>query len=133
MKAIARKILYYAFGLFLLTLIVGGFHINDQPLTLIYGGIVLAVLTTILRPVLDFFSLPLRIGTLGFFSIIVDALILYLLTLFVPQITLTAFRFSGSNIYGFIIPAIAFNTFFAYVVSAALLTGIVSFVYWLSE
>ena len=55
---------------------------------LLLAGFILAVLNTIIRPILKLISAPLIILTLGLFSIVINMATLWLLTQFVPEITI---------------------------------------------
>jgi len=55
---------------------------------LILAGFILAVLNTIIRPILKLISAPLMILTLGLFSVVINMVTLWLLTQFIPEITI---------------------------------------------
>jgi len=55
---------------------------------LLLAGLILAVLNTVIRPILKLISAPLIILTLGLFSIVINMATLWLLTQFVPEITI---------------------------------------------
>ncbi len=55
-----------------------------SSVTLIATGIVLTLLDKIVRPLLKILFLPINIVTLGFFSLVINVFILYLVTYFVP-------------------------------------------------
>ena len=69
--------------------------------------------------------------TLGLFSFLTNAILLYLLTIFVPNISISAFTFNGFSFAGFIVPVMRFNTFYAYIISAGLLAIVINFFDWL--
>jgi uncharacterized membrane protein YvlD (DUF360 family) len=69
--------------------------------------------------------------TLGLFSFVVNAFILYILTIIISGISITAFEYSGINFLGFVIPRIYFNLFFTYIYTAFVLSFIDSFFSWL--
>ncbi|MEX2007798.1 MAG: phage holin family protein [Candidatus Levyibacteriota bacterium] len=131
MKTIIRNSAVYALALFLLGQVDEGLSIQGGFSTYLFGGLALCLLFMILKPVLNILSLPLNLITLGLFSFLTNTIILYLATIFVPQITISSFVFAGANFAGFIVPAISFNTFFAFVVSALLLSVIVGVIEWL--
>lgn len=131
MKTILRNTFVYALALLLLEQINGGLQITGGLPSYFFGGLTLSLLFTLLKPILNILSLPLNLITLGLFSFFTNTIILYLATIFVPQINISAFTFSGANFAGFIIPAIYFNTFFAFFVSAFALSFIVGVVEWL--
>ena len=55
---------------------------------LILAGFILAILNTIIRPLLKLVSAPLIILTLGLFTIVINMATLWLLTQFIPEITI---------------------------------------------
>ncbi|MDP3988003.1 MAG: phage holin family protein [Candidatus Levybacteria bacterium] len=131
MKSLLRNIVIDAFSLFAVSQILSGVKIFGGVPTLIFGGVVLAFLTMLLRPILSFITFPLSFLTFGTVNFLINALILYLLTIFVSQIKVSAFVFDGLSFIGFVIPKIAFNGLFAFIVSAFLLSLIISFINWL--
>lgn len=133
MKTIVRNTAVYSLSLFLLSLIDEGLTIQGGFSTYIFGGFALCLLFMLLKPVLNILSLPLNLITLGLFSFLTNTIILYLATVLVPQIKISAFNFPGANLSGFIVPQIYFNTFFAFVVSAGLLALISGVISWLTK
>lgn len=131
MKSIARNISFYAFALFGLTQFLEGVKISGGFLTYILGGIVLSLIFLIIKPILNLIALPLNIITLGLFSFFSNVIILYILTVFVPDVRINAFQFQGFSLAGFIIPKVYLNSFMAFVASAFSLSIIVSFLTWL--
>jgi len=133
MKSILRRIVFYSVSLFLTSQIITGLTINGGVSTYIIGGIALAVLFLIVKPVLNIITLPLNIITLGLFSFLINAIILYLLTIFVPNISISAFIFKGFSFAGFVIPSLGINSFFAFVIASIMLSFIVGFLKWLTK
>ena len=133
MKTILRSIGIYLLALYFIPQLVPGFTINGGFTTLFIGSIVLAIMFLVLKPILNIISFPINMLTLGLFSILTNALILYLLTILVPNITVQPFTYPRSNLYGFITPTITFNTFWAYTFSAFILSCINSIIRWLIE
>ncbi|MBI4089179.1 MAG: phage holin family protein [Candidatus Levybacteria bacterium] len=133
MKSIARSIIYYSVALFLTSQIISGLKIYGGLTTYIIGGIALSMLFLIVKPILSIVTLPLNIVTLGLFSFLINAIILYLLTIFVTNISITAFTFSGLSTAGFIIPKVYINNFFAFIVVSAFLSFIVGLLKWLTK
>ena len=56
--------------------ILRGIH-YEKPLDLFVASLILGILNTILRPILLFLALPLLIVTLGLFTLVINALLLY--------------------------------------------------------
>lgn len=76
----------------LTALVLPGIHI--QPFswtTLLLLGVVIGVIDSLVRPVLTLLSLPLTILTLGLFQVVLNALLLYVASFFVPAFTIDTF------------------------------------------
>lgn len=131
MKTILRNIVFYSFAIFALTEFLPGVKILGGLPTYIFAGFVLSLMFLIVKPVLNLITLPLNIITLGTFSFVINVIILYLLTLFVPNIEITSFTFPGFVYSGFIIPKIYFNLVLSYIASGLVLSIIVTFLTWL--
>ena len=77
-------------GLWLAT-IIGLINITGNTTSFLFAGLILALLNAILKPILIIFTLPLIAITLGFFLIIINALILYCLSLMFNGLVLDNF------------------------------------------
>lgn len=133
MKTLLRNIAIYFLILFLLPQIIPGVSITGGLHTLLVASFVLTLLFIILKPILNIISFPVNLVTLGIFNIFINGLLIYLLTVFVTEITISAFTYTNANILGFITPVITFNTFFAYIYTAFILTIINATIRWLIE
>lgn len=133
MKSILRRITFYFVALYLTGVILEGFRVSGGLTSYLVGAIVLSILLFLVKPILNLITLPLNIITLGFFSYITNAIIIYLLTVFVPSITISPFVYGGIEFFGFIIPKIPVNNFFAFILSSILIFFIVKFLEWLTE
>ncbi len=131
MKSLLRNTLINSLSLFILAQIVPGLTIHGGFLTFVAGGLALSLLFLIVKPILNLVSLPFNLVTLGLFSFLINAIIFYLLTVFVTSITITSFTFPGFSFSGFMAPKIFFNTFFAFIIVALLQSLIVNFLSWL--
>ncbi len=131
MRTVLRSIGIYLLALYFIPQFVPGFTIDGGFTTLLVGALLLALMFLILKPILTIISFPINMLTLGLFSIITNAFILYLLTILVPDITVQPFIYPVIRAYGFVIPSLRFDTFFAYVYSAFMLSCINSGIRWL--
>lgn len=131
MKTVIRTVIAYILILYFLPNLVAGFTVEGGFFTLFVGGVILSMLFLVLRPIISVISFPVNVLTLGLFNIFINALLLYLLTVFVSEISVTAFTMTRVDIAGFIIPMIHFNTFFAYVYTAFIISVIDLFIKWL--
>jgi putative membrane protein len=74
-----------------LSRILPGFRV-DGWIPAIFAAIVLAVVNTLIKPVLFLLTLPLTVITLGLFLLVLNAIMLWLTALIVP-----GFRVSGAG------------------------------------
>ena len=100
MKTILRNVLLYAFALYVTSLLLDGLVLQDGVRTLVIGGILLAIGFNIIKPILSVISLPFNLLSLGLFSILITAFILFLITLIYPPIEVKAFTFTGISFWG---------------------------------
>jgi len=133
MKTILRNIAIYLLILYFLPQIVPGFTIEGGFVTFLMGALLLTLLFLIIKPILTIISFPINMITMGLFSTLINALILYLLTIVVPDITVQPFTYARLDLFGVIIPKLQFNTFFAYVYSALIIASINGAIKWLTE
>jgi len=131
MKTVVRNIGIYSFSLFLLTQTLSGVKISGGIITYIIGGGILSIMFVVIKPILNIITLPLNIITLGLFSFLINAIILYLLTVLVKGISVSHFVFKGFSFAGFIVPSITLNTFFAFIIASLFLSIFVGFLTWL--
>lgn len=82
-----------AIALWLMSHFIG--HITfEKGSALVITAIVLTLLQTIVKPVLSFFALPITILTLGLFTLVINAFVLYLAFKFVSGASINSRLFS---------------------------------------
>lgn len=132
-KTLIRNSAINAFGLFIIPHIFNGIVIQGGIASSIIGGFVLAIMSFTIKPILSIITLPLNIITFGAFSFVINGIILYLLTVFVPAIIVRPFVFGNYNFAGFVIPPIHLNLFFSYIVIALGFSIIVTCIQWILD
>lgn len=75
---------------FLLTKILPGVHFDGFTGAVIFA-IVLGVLNLVLKPILSLFGLPLTIITLGFFALVINAIIILVADYFIDSMNVDGF------------------------------------------
>lgn len=133
MKGLIRHTVFNAISLFILSELLSGVKIVGGLKTLIVSGFLLSLLFKFLKPIFGIFSIPLNVVTLGLFSFFMNAILLYLLTVFVPDVSISQFTFNGYQFAGFIVPVMHFNGLYAYVISAGILSAIINFFDWICQ
>lgn len=71
--------------------LVPGVSITGGWQTTLLVAVVWSVITMVIRPVLSILTLPITIITLGLFSFVLNALLFYAMTLFVPNFVVNSF------------------------------------------
>ncbi|MCE3076283.1 phage holin family protein [Chryseobacterium gwangjuense] len=84
------RLLVTAIVAYLLTKILPGVHFEGFSTAIIFA-IVLGVLNVIVKPILSLFGLPLTIITLGFFALVINALIILLADYFIDSMVIDGF------------------------------------------
>ena len=84
------RLLITAIVAYLLTKILPGVHFEGFSTAIIFA-IVLGVLNVIVKPILSLFGLPLTIITLGFFALVINALIILLADYFIDSMEIDGF------------------------------------------
>ncbi len=79
-----------AVGFWIASKIVPGVHVTTT-IALVEGGLVLGVMNALVRPILVILTLPLTIITLGLFLLVVNAITVWLVTLFIHAIHIHGF------------------------------------------
>lgn len=91
MRRFIGQILGNILALWLATYFIAGIKYDNNWQTLIVAGLILGVVNFILKPIISLISLPLIILSLGFFSIIINALMLYIVAYFVEGLKIESF------------------------------------------
>ena len=96
--------LWLAVGLWVLSWILPGFHV-DRPRDALLAGFVIGVLNAIIWPALAFILVPVSVLTLGLGAIVVDALAVWWLLDELPGITIDGFWTALGIVIGLVIVA----------------------------
>lgn len=133
MKAILRTIGVNALALLLTAIIIPGFHITISVGSFLTAGLLLTIISFIVKPVLKILTLPFTLLTFGLFSLVTNAIVIWILQRFVPLI-ITSFAISRISFLGLTIPSIQISSIIlAYIVVAAVLSLITAAINWLID
>jgi putative membrane protein len=72
-------------------LMTGSINYNDQLRVLVVAALIFSLVNAIIRPVVVLLSLPAIVLTLGLFTLIINAFMLYLVTKIYPSFQLRSF------------------------------------------
>jgi putative membrane protein len=123
----------HVLAIFLLTQILPGFVVKGGLVTLLIAGFSLTLLDLVVKPVLNLISFPINLLTLGLFSVVTNAIILYLLTVFVPNVIIKSFTFPGGTYGGLTVAKMEFTTLLTFALASVTLSLIVTVINWLIE
>lgn len=118
MKFLVRSYLVNLVSLWVTAQYVGGFQLAEGLKSLLLVGLGFTFLHIVIKPILGVFIGPINFLTLGAIGLLVDALIIYLLALYFPQVTVAGWNFAGFSFAGFLVPAYSFNVVGTTIVSA---------------
>ena len=119
MKAIARLIAINSLSLFLASLFLHGLKINGEIITFIYAGAILAIISTLIDPIVKLLTLPFHILTLGLLSFLTTLVSLFLITIFYKDVRVSDFTFGGISVLGLTIDKVFVSGFLSFVVISA--------------
>lgn len=90
MKKLLLHWIVSALFLYVLAFLFSGIAISG-PIAAIIAAIVLGLVNAIIKPILQFISLPITFLTLGLFSLVINAVVLILVSWLVPGFVVVGF------------------------------------------
>jgi putative membrane protein len=133
MKHIIRVFLFNVFALWLSSQILPTLYIPPGYQTILFAGLTLSMLMLIVKPILKILFIPINILTFGLLSWVINVIVIYLLTIFVPEIAIRLWIFPGAMWAGFVVPSIHFTYVTALIASSLLITIITDVLHYVSE
>lgn len=133
MKHLIRVFLFSVFALWLTSQVLPGITITGDWQTLVFAGFILCLLMLIVAPILKILFIPINILTFGLLAWLVHVIVIYLLTLFVPEIQVNAWSFAGASWVGFVIPSFEVGYFLSLVVTSLFVAAITDILHYVSE
>jgi putative membrane protein len=133
MKSVLRHVIYYAISLALFPFFLSGISISGGFQTYLLAGIVLTILYYIIKPIIGIISFPLTIISTGLFTFLINTLILYLMTIFLPQVDISKTTLHGFSFWGIVVSSITFNRLLSYLFCSAIMTVFMGISRWLNE
>ncbi|MBI4033154.1 MAG: phage holin family protein [Candidatus Blackburnbacteria bacterium] len=131
MRRFLRSLSIHAIVLWFIAMYVGGVSFGNDLKLLVIAALALTLADGLIRPFINLLLLPLNLVTLGTMRWVSSAITLYIVTLVVPSLKITAFTYPGLSTGLFIIPAITFSVLWAFIVIALLLSFFSSILFWL--
>lgn len=133
MKYMVRVFAFNVFALWLTSELIGAFTIAGGWQITMVAGFVLAILMIIIVPLLKILFIPINIITFGLANWLVNVVVIYLLTVFVPQVSISEWSFQGWQWAGFNIPQAHFGYYLSLVIVSLTITCIANALHKISD
>lgn len=133
MKHLIRVFLFSVFALWLTSEVMPGITITGSWQTILFAGFILSLLLLIVAPILKILFIPINLLTFGLLSWFVNVMVIYLLTLVVPEIQIVPWSFAGASWAGFVIPAFEINYFLSLILTSLSIATITDILHHVSE
>lgn len=133
MKHLVRVFLFNVFGLWLTSQLLPTLSVSPGWQTIVFAGFILSLLMLIVAPMLKILFIPINILTFGLLSWLINVIVIYLLTLFVPEIQVREWLFPGASWAGFVIPPIQLAYFPSLVLTSLCISTITDVLHYVSE
>jgi putative membrane protein len=124
MKYLIRTFAFNVFALWLTSQIIPALSIHGPLQLILMAGIVLSLLTLIVKPVLKILFIPINIITFGLMSWSINVVVLYLLTLIIPEVSVSSWVFPGLAYAGFSVPSVKLTYLMSFIVVSLTVTFI---------
>ncbi len=133
MKYLVRVFLFNSFSLWFISQVVPALVISGGWQVLLFAGLVLSLLMLLVAPLLRILFLPINILTFGLLSWVINVLVLYILTIFVPGVQVSAWTFPGATFAGFVLPEIRFSSLISFILVSLAVSVLVNLLHDISE
>ena len=133
MKYLTRVFLFNTFALWLTSQLLPALVISGDWQTIAIAGIILTLLMLLVAPIVRILFIPINFLTLGLASWLGNVIIVYLLTIFIPQVAIQPWTFPGLTWQGFSIPSYHVSYMGALVISTLAITLVSNILRWLAE
>lgn len=133
MNYILRVFVFNVFGLWFAAQLLPTIRISGGWPVLFLAGAVLSLLLLIVKPILKILFIPLTLITFGLLSWLINVIVIYLLTILVPDVAIVPWTFPGGSWIGFSAPSVHFTYPVALIASSLLVTVITNALHRVSE
>lgn len=133
MKYLIRVFLFHLFALWTTSQLFPAFVVRGGWQTIVTAGLVLSLLTLLVQPILKILFIPITLLTFGLLSWLINVIVLYLLTLFVPDVMVIPWLFPGWRWQGFSVPAYQMSYPMALVVTSIIITVCTNILHGVTE
>lgn len=115
MRYVLQQLVIAILSLYIASILFPGLVISGGFQGFLVASVLLVLGFVVIRPILTIVTLPLGFLTLGLFSIVITAVILFLVSVFDKGFLITPFTFPGIRIFILSIPSFHANILLSYV------------------
>lgn len=133
MKYLLRVFLFNLFGIWITSQILPTLTVRDGWQVLLIAAATLSLLMLIVKPILKILFIPINLLTFGLLSWVVNVIVIYILTIVVPEVTIVPWTFPGVTWSGFVIPSVHLTYVLALIVTSLVITFITNVFHQISE
>lgn len=133
MKHLIRMFLFNVFALWLTSEWIPALVAPGGWQTILFAGFTLSLLMLIVAPLLKILFIPINIITFGLLSWCINVIVIYLLTVFVPEIQIRPFVFQGGSWSGFVIPSMSISYLWALILTSLCISTLTDILHYVSE
>jgi uncharacterized membrane protein YvlD (DUF360 family) len=133
MKHLVRIFLFHIFALWILKELYAGFDIVGGIANVLIAGFVLSLLMLITKPILKILFIPINFLTFGIAGLFIDVIVVYLLTLLMPEVIVSQATIPGFSWAGFVVPSVHLTYIWSLVFISAAITVITHVLHGVSE
>lgn len=126
MKRLLRSFVFHVFALWLTSTLIPDLSISGNLWGMLSAGLALTIMMILLKPLLSLIFFPINILTLGLLGWLVNVAVLYLWTVFVPNVRLAPWVFPGISVAGFVVPDVHLSYTWTLIVVSLVITTIVT-------
>lgn len=109
MRHYLKAVIISAIAFYLAYTLVPTINLGVDPKNILIVTAGILLISILIHPIFSLVLLPINILTFGLLSFILNAVLLFSLTRFLPDFSIAAYNFPGANIEGFIIPSANLN------------------------
>lgn len=131
MKKIFKSIVVNSTAFYFASLAIKGFQFTGGLATLIVAGIAFTLINALVKPIVSILLLPFNLVTLGLFAWIINVIMLYVLTVAIPEIKISSWQFLGFSYQGFVVPQFNLSSLQTLIVASFVISFITGAISWL--
>lgn len=120
-KDLVRSFLVNTLTLFVITQYILGFQLNNGVIPLFIISLAFTILHLVMKPLLETIFSSINFLTLGAVGVAVDSAILFLITKYFDEVSISQWHFSGFQVQNFTVPSAEISSLATVIIVALIL------------